>query len=223
MHKTRKTFPKETKKGISHSRLYFDPLNVFRFSPKHPECFLPVGSCHFESLSCMEALHGGCLVSADVWASRRLCVLLWGLPQLERESPTMYNLLKFPLMRFTICSFLFSYKNNENCSITFFPDVARCMVVLDANISFGNLWSTAPFILDRATALRHMIFLFCFHAKREIRIGVFKQGRSIACSGHFILGLTERYILISCCHFFHKPGSGFAQKQWKLFQFPLNP
>lgn len=143
-----------------------------------PDCFLPVGSCHFESPSCTEALHGGCLVSADVWALRWLCVLLSGLPQLERESPTMYNLLECSLIPSTICSFLFSCKNNENRSITFFPDVAHHMVVLDANISFSNLWSTAQFVLDRATTLRRIIFLFCFHVKWEIRIGMFKQGRS---------------------------------------------
>lgn len=52
------------------------------------------------------------------------------------------------------------------------------MVVLDANISFSNLWSTAQFVLDRAITLRHIIFLFCFHVKWEIRTGVLKQGRS---------------------------------------------
>lgn len=219
MHRPRKTSPEETKRGISHSRLYLDLLSVFRPSPKHSGCFFPVQSCRFESPSHMEALHGRCLVSADVWALRWLCVLLSGLPQLERESLTMYNLLEFPLIRSTICSFLSSCKNNENCSITFFPDVAHCVLVLDTSISFGNLWSTAQFALDRAAMLRYIIFLFCFHVKWEIRIGMFKQVRY---PDHFILGLSERYILILCCHFFHKPGSGFAQNQWKLFQFPLN-
>lgn len=126
----------------------------------------------------MEALHRGCLVSADVWALRWSCVLLPALPQLGRESLATYNLLEFPLIRSAICSFLFSCKNNENCSITFFPDVAHCVAVLDTNISFSNLWSAAQFVLDRAAMLRYIIFLFCFHVKWEIRIGVFKQARS---------------------------------------------
>lgn len=65
------------------------------------------------------SLHGDCLVSADVWALRWWCVLLSGLLQLERETLTMYNLLEFPLLPSTMCSFLFSYKNHENCSMTF--------------------------------------------------------------------------------------------------------
>lgn len=67
-------------------------------------------------------------------------------------------------------------KNNEDGSLIF-PDVTHCMVVLDANFSSSNLWSTAQFVLARVAMLKRFSFLFCFHVKWEIRTGLFNQGK----------------------------------------------
>lgn len=220
MHKTRKASPKETKKGVSHSRLYLDSLNVFRLSPRHPDCFLPVGSCHFESMSCTEALHGGCLVSADVWASRWLCVLLSGLPQLERESLAMYNLLEFPLIPSTVCSFLFSYKNNENCSITFFQMLHTAwwyLMLIFHSVICGaqpSLYETEQPCLG--------IWFSCFASmwNGKSELGCSSKTEAPRAFHPWADWKIHFDIMLS---FLHKLGSSFAQKQWNLFQFLLNP
>ena len=120
MHEPRKTSPKETKKKTISLKAIPWSFKCFQTFPKASRLLLTCGELPFWK----PVLHGSSPMGAALFLLmfelRGDCVLLSGLPQLERQSPTMHNLLEFSLKPSAICSFLFSCKNNENCSITFF-------------------------------------------------------------------------------------------------------
>lgn len=222
MHKTRKASPKETKKRSISLKAIPWFFKCFQTFSKASRLLLTCGELPFWK----HVLHG-----SSPWGLPCFCwclsfevivCFIIRFATAGKRVPGNVQSVRIPSYPFYRLQFslLFSYKNNENCSITFFQMLHTAwwyLMLIFHSVICGaqpSLYETEQPCLD--------IWFSCFASmwNGKSELGCSSKTEAPRAFHPWADWKIHFDIMLS---FLHKLGSSFAQKQWNLFQFLLNP